>query len=65
MGAADNYNMFPERFGSKKPKRTPDGQLINPYRGNPDTLFLGQPTAEQIERERLANDWDAAHPEAV
>ena len=64
MGAADNYNMFPERFGQRRPKRLPDG-TTNPYRGDPDALFMGQPTPYQLERQRLADEWDAAHPEAV
>jgi hypothetical protein len=59
-----NENMTPPRFGQKKPKRLPDGTTLNPHRGDPDALFLGQPTAEQIERERLADQWDLDNPTA-
>ena len=56
-------NQFPSRPGKKSAKKLPDGTM-NPYRGSPRTLFLGQKTAQEKESERLADEWDAAHPEA-
>jgi len=59
---SQHVNQNPARPGEKAKKKLPDG-TVNPYRVA-RSLFLGQPTAEEREQERLAAEWDAAHPEA-
>ena len=63
MGQSSD-NMTPQRIGQKPAKSRPD-HTYNPHRGQPDEMFLGQPNAAQKELERLAAEWDAAHPDAT
>jgi len=54
---SDQINQVPSRPGQISSKRG------NPYRGNPRILFLGRHSAEEEDWKRLAEEWDAAHPD--